>query len=604
MSLIKANAHQVGDYTLTNEGGKLVINQGTPDTILNPVGVFGLNGLEYDGAGINDVLDGAKSLHDYAALRAYTGRAKRIYITGLLVAAKPAGIAGVFQYDPTDTTSADNGGTIIVLADGRRFKRDYSGDISVKWFAAVGDWNGVSGSDDTNAIQAAINVASITGVIVKCVSGESYRITSGLTINSANTVLDLNGAKLIADFAAGNAVTVGNTAVLDSLGVRNGTIASISLSTALNGVVFKKNVRRNVQYGGLRITGFKGIGLQFEELNWSIQAKDAPIIESCGINLDIHDNGNALEIAGAGLDGATTYNVRLRGTFGITFVGGYNQFAGAAGVLIDNSTIGAIQPANSTSFYGTYFEGNGVSHIIGNNGRGLVVHGCYINAAGMTGVLIDLNNWTGAFIQANNPNNTSGRDFVNADATSSLICVGRQAVSSQSDTLIGGAMNAFVSDDVPVQVSSLPNGSILNLGSRFLLNGTGTGANRSLPYICTTIASGSRAFRRMALEPVKQAAQSGAASYTPNIGNTQCFDLTVPSAGMNIEAPIGAYDDGDEVIFILRQSSTPSAGVTWNAVYKTDISSALLANGYGSVTFRWSAGRGFWIQTGKLEWKA
>ena len=46
MSLIKANAHQVGDYTLTNEGGKLVINQGTPDTVLNPVGTFGLNGLE------------------------------------------------------------------------------------------------------------------------------------------------------------------------------------------------------------------------------------------------------------------------------------------------------------------------------------------------------------------------------------------------------------------------------------------------------------------------------------------------------------------------------------------------------------------------------
>ncbi len=59
----------------------------------------------YDGDTVQDVLDGAKSLQSYTALRAYTGRATRIYITGLLVTAKPAGIAGVFQYDPTDTTS-------------------------------------------------------------------------------------------------------------------------------------------------------------------------------------------------------------------------------------------------------------------------------------------------------------------------------------------------------------------------------------------------------------------------------------------------------------------------------------------------------------------
>ena len=111
----------------------------------------------YDGGTVQDVLDGAKSLQNYAALRAYNGRATRIYITGLLVTAKPAGIAGVFQYDPTDTTSADNGGTIIVGADGRRWKRDFIGAVNIKWFGAKGDWNGVTGTDDTAAIQAALN---------------------------------------------------------------------------------------------------------------------------------------------------------------------------------------------------------------------------------------------------------------------------------------------------------------------------------------------------------------------------------------------------------------------------------------------------------------
>jgi hypothetical protein len=73
-------------------------------------------------------------LADYAALRAYNGGAVRAYITGALGAAKPAGIAGTFQVDASDTTSADNGGTIIVGGDGRRWKRDYVGEPTVDWW--------------------------------------------------------------------------------------------------------------------------------------------------------------------------------------------------------------------------------------------------------------------------------------------------------------------------------------------------------------------------------------------------------------------------------------------------------------------------------------
>lgn len=202
MSLIKANAHQVGDYTLTNEGGKLIINQGTPDTVLNPVGTFGLNGLEYDGAGINDVLDGAVSKADYVELRAYTGRAKRIYITGVLVTAKPAGIAGVFQYDTTDTTSLDDGGTIIVLADGRRFKRDFDDVVIVDWFETSGNGTG----NDASAIQKAIDVASSLSKnsgrsTVSCKAGNIYRLESDIRIK--RVTLDATGASFLLAGTAG-----------------------------------------------------------------------------------------------------------------------------------------------------------------------------------------------------------------------------------------------------------------------------------------------------------------------------------------------------------------------------------------------------------------
>ena len=95
--------------------------------------------IGYDGGTVQDVLDGAKSLQEYAALRSYTGRATRIYITGMLVTAKPAGIAGSFQHDPTDMTSADNGGTIIVGVDGRRWKRERSSYVDAAMFG--GDQN-------------------------------------------------------------------------------------------------------------------------------------------------------------------------------------------------------------------------------------------------------------------------------------------------------------------------------------------------------------------------------------------------------------------------------------------------------------------------------
>jgi copper chaperone CopZ len=69
---------------------------------------------------IESVLDTIVPIADYAALRAYRGRASQVRITN-------TDIAGFFKFDQSDTTSADNGSTIIV-AGTSRWKRiiDYS----------------------------------------------------------------------------------------------------------------------------------------------------------------------------------------------------------------------------------------------------------------------------------------------------------------------------------------------------------------------------------------------------------------------------------------------------------------------------------------------
>lgn len=104
-----------------------------------------------DGGPVLEVLDNAKPMTDYAALRAYTGRAAGARITG-------AGLAGMFQRDDADASSADNGATTLVDAAGRRWKRRFDGPVDVRWAGGVVD-DGVA--DASAATQKLANLCDI-----------------------------------------------------------------------------------------------------------------------------------------------------------------------------------------------------------------------------------------------------------------------------------------------------------------------------------------------------------------------------------------------------------------------------------------------------------
>lgn len=151
-------------------------------------GAFGAASVGYTPAGtgavettVEDILD-AQLMVDYTALRAYTGLAENVYITGLFVTSKPSGIAGRFKLT-SDTTSLDNNSTIIVDALGRRWKRVYQGAIQAAWFGVIADG-------------ATLNTTALQSVFDAAPNNTSIEFDAG-TIKTGNITIPNKRLKLI-----------------------------------------------------------------------------------------------------------------------------------------------------------------------------------------------------------------------------------------------------------------------------------------------------------------------------------------------------------------------------------------------------------------------
>lgn len=120
---------------------------------------------------LNRVVDSISALRSLSH-SAYT----RAFVTGYYGAGDGGG--GPYWYDPSDTTSADNGGTIIVATDGGRWKLQKIDWVSCKQFGAKGD----SATDDTTALQNWLNI----GGNLWAPAG-NYKITAALKWAVDNT---------------------------------------------------------------------------------------------------------------------------------------------------------------------------------------------------------------------------------------------------------------------------------------------------------------------------------------------------------------------------------------------------------------------------------
>lgn len=141
---------------------------------------------------VEAVRDFETPVASYEVLRTGNIDAKGVTITS-------PGITGQFYYDPADSTSADNGGTIIVDSLGRRWKRQFDGPVLLDWFGATG----VSPSTDSIAMDNAIAFIVSLGVRGRGLqlSPIRYKFNKGFDI-PVSLVSQIIGNGALLDFTA------------------------------------------------------------------------------------------------------------------------------------------------------------------------------------------------------------------------------------------------------------------------------------------------------------------------------------------------------------------------------------------------------------------
>ena len=146
------------------------------------------------------------AMADYVKLRAYRGKETALQIIG-------KGIAGLFRRDDADVTATDNGGTVIIDAKGRRWKREIGGDVNAQWFGFLPVESGASDSAVTAAALERLRVAAEAGYWNVYVPAGTYVLPPGARLDadytvweySQGAVLKLHATQATNDFLVFNA---------------------------------------------------------------------------------------------------------------------------------------------------------------------------------------------------------------------------------------------------------------------------------------------------------------------------------------------------------------------------------------------------------------
>lgn len=358
--------------------------------------------LAFDGVGAVDICDQNKPMADYTALRAYTGRALGVRVTS-------TGVAGFFARSLTDTTTADNGGTVIVDAAGRRWFRVWAGNANVMWFGAKGQ-----NSDDTAAFQAALD--NILNGTIEVPVG-IYAILNTLEIRYDNSRASCNligagyGATLLWKGAANSRmIRVQGTTV------NAGTFAR----TRIEGLYFKNDVPTagmiGIQLGSIgsalgATAGVQNVNIQFNRFDYfdigvhTEYESDGIVVQD---NVFFEYNLYGIHNAGSACFRAL-HNYCQMGQPGS--IGIYSEYSNShiCNNLIQSTNAGVVGGVQVKNVAGFQIENNYIEHAFG----------------GTQFAIYALNSSAG-YIGSNSIQGFQGSDLIVIDGTSKNINIGPQ----------------------------------------------------------------------------------------------------------------------------------------------------------------------------------
>jgi len=223
-----------------------------------------------------------------------------------------------------------------------------SGQYNVKAYGAVGD--GVT--DDTTAVQAAIDAAEVSGGIVFFPAG-TYKITSPLTVEFGiilegvreGTILDFSGQ------SSGNAITIGHATNqiskvrIEGITINGGLGTSVGIN--LSGVNATRSITDS-SFRDLRIYNF-GTGIK-TTYSWC-NLFDSIRIQSCTAGIEMGNQSNETTFINCSVNVGNGRSASFTNAEGITMIGtnfGNNDQVSAEACYLFHSTVTMIN---------TYIEG-------------------------------------------------------------------------------------------------------------------------------------------------------------------------------------------------------------------------------------------------------
>lgn len=264
----------------------------------------------------------------YSDIRSYNGSKTSINVYGKSNIFD--GGYGAFKVDMYDTTSADNGGTILVDPLGRRWKRVFIGEVHAQWFCA-GD--GVA--DDTTQLQKAVNFAIAKKIPLYLNNGD-YKYSS----------LDLTGI-------TSGSVIKGDGSLLSKL-VYTGTANAFVIDAFYSGSPTAQFIN------SIKLSGFSIVGANATKL-WAMQGVARSKFEDIKVNGASVGSTDSVAFEFKGVMLSTFDRVMCSYEFGATPYRGL--------VLDEGLRAGtSVGGCSNNTFISAYLEGNTIGVQLKDNG--------------------------------------------------------------------------------------------------------------------------------------------------------------------------------------------------------------------------------------------